>query len=318
MNISRSGPAMVEPGSKRPGVARRAALVGAAVMAMGLGAVAPAQASISTTQVQWDLAGMGYLPWSGIDGSYGPQTTSAVKTFQSHACIATDGQAGPITEGKLAIQVTKIQKVVGTTQNGLFNATTRDKVKAWQSAHGLTPDGHAGPATMRAMGIARVMCSVPTGTKQQQILTVAKSQVGVVEGSAADKYFAWNSSWSSWHTSSTSWCAAFASWVVNYKTGATGMKSAWVSDWYNAAKNRQYGLSLTTTPVPGDLALFDWSSNGYNLNALDHIGIVTSNPSGSVFYTIEGNTSGGYSTDGVRTRTRYTGTSDRVYFIHIS
>ncbi len=103
MNISRSGPAMVEPGSKRPGVARRAALVGAAVMAMGLGAVAPAQASISTTQVQWDLAGMGYLPWSGIDGSYGPQTTSAVKTFQSHACIATDGQAGPITEGKLAM-----------------------------------------------------------------------------------------------------------------------------------------------------------------------------------------------------------------------
>ena len=53
---------------------------------------------------------MGYLPWSGIDGSYGPQTTTAVQAFQSDACIATDGQVGPITEGKLATQVIKIQK----------------------------------------------------------------------------------------------------------------------------------------------------------------------------------------------------------------
>lgn len=318
MNISRSGPAMVEPGSKRPGVARRAALVGAAVMAMGLGAVAPAQASVSTTQVQWDLAGMGYLPWSGIDGSYGPQTTTAVQAFQSDACIATDGQVGPITEGKLATQVIKIQKVVGSTQTGLFTATTRDKVKAWQSAHGLTADGQAGPATMRAMGIARLMCTVVSGTKQQRILTVAKSQLGVLEGSAADKYLAWIPDWSSAHTTTTPWCAAFVSWVVNYQTSATSMKSVSVSAWYDAAKNRQNGLSLTTTPVPGDLALFDWSSNGYDLSRLDHIGIVTSNPAGSVFYTIEGNTSGGYATDGVRARTRYTGTSDRVYFIHIS
>ncbi|MDT4977837.1 MAG: hypothetical protein QOG98_3595, partial [Pseudonocardiales bacterium] len=31
------------------------------------------------TQLQWDLAGMAYLPFSGIDGATGPATTAATK-----------------------------------------------------------------------------------------------------------------------------------------------------------------------------------------------------------------------------------------------
>ncbi|MBO0746159.1 MAG: peptidoglycan-binding protein, partial [Candidatus Dormibacteraeota bacterium] len=117
---------------------------------------AAATQSISTTQVQWDLAGLGYLPWSGIDGVYGPQTTAAVKTFQSNVCIAVDGVAGPQTDASLGSVVQAVQGKVGATQDGLFGPQTKAGVEAYQRAHGLTVDGQAGPVTMGAMGITRV------------------------------------------------------------------------------------------------------------------------------------------------------------------
>lgn len=125
----------------------------------------PAQAAtqtISTTQVQYDLAGLGYLPWSGIDGIYGPVTTAAVRTFQSNVCITVDGIAGPQTDGALSTVVKQVQAKAGATQDGLFGPLTKAAVEAYQRAHGLTADGQAGPITMRAMGITRVhSCGSP-------------------------------------------------------------------------------------------------------------------------------------------------------------
>ena len=112
--------------------------------------------TISTTQVQWDLAGLGYLPWSGIDGVYGPQTTAAVKSFQSNVCISVDGVAGPQTDSSLGMVVQEVQAKVGASQDGLFGPQTKADVQSYQQAHGLTVDGQAGPITMRAMGITRV------------------------------------------------------------------------------------------------------------------------------------------------------------------
>ncbi|MDT4956785.1 MAG: hypothetical protein QOD31_584 [Pseudonocardiales bacterium] len=45
-------------------------------LAVGL---SPGAFAVSTTQLQWDLAGMAYLPFSGIDGATGPATTAATK-----------------------------------------------------------------------------------------------------------------------------------------------------------------------------------------------------------------------------------------------
>lgn len=50
------------------------------------------------------------------------------------------------------------------------------------------------------------------------------------------------------------------------------------------ARQGSYGLSLTTTPKPGDLALFDFGGDG----VMDHVGLVESAPT-----NIEGNTSPG-------------------------
>lgn len=127
---------------------------------LAVGLSGPASA-VSTTQLQYDLAGLAYLPWSGIDGQTGPQTSAATRAFQSDACIAVDGIDGPQTDAALAAKVTQVQAVAGAARDGAFGPNTRAAVASWQGAHGLTADGQAGPNTMAAMGIARTGCSGP-------------------------------------------------------------------------------------------------------------------------------------------------------------
>jgi peptidoglycan hydrolase-like protein with peptidoglycan-binding domain len=116
-------------------------------------AVDAATQTISTTQLQWDLAGLGYLSWSGIDGIYGPVTTAAVRSFQSDAGITVDGIAGPQTDGALSTVIKEVQAKVGATQDGFYGPQTKADVEKYQRAHGLSVDGQAGPSTRRVMGI---------------------------------------------------------------------------------------------------------------------------------------------------------------------
>jgi GH25 family lysozyme M1 (1,4-beta-N-acetylmuramidase) len=141
-------------------------IVGLAAMAtcagLAVGLSGPA-AAVSTTQLQWDLAGMGYLPFASIDGQTGPQTTAATQTFQNDACLAADGIDGPQTDAALSAKVSQVQGAAGTTQDGAYGAGTKSAVATWQGAHGLTADGAAGPQTMAAMGISRSSCTSPGG-----------------------------------------------------------------------------------------------------------------------------------------------------------
>jgi len=76
-----------------------AAVIGALLVQNSAGA-----SGTSTRQVQWDLAGLGYLPWSGIDGANGPQTKGAVRSFQSDRCLAAgmdDYLTKPLTLDRL-------------------------------------------------------------------------------------------------------------------------------------------------------------------------------------------------------------------------
>lgn len=95
--------------------------------------VSPSAFAVSTTQLQWDLAGMAYLPFSGIDGQTGPQTTAATKAFQSDACLAADGIDGPQTDAALSAKVKQVQAAAGTTQDGAYGAGTKAAVKTWQA-----------------------------------------------------------------------------------------------------------------------------------------------------------------------------------------
>ena len=55
-----------------------------------------------------------------------------------------------------------------------------------------------------------------------------------------------------------------------------------------AARLGKNGLSVVSTPKPGDLVCFDWSND----SEYDHIGLVKTAPDGrGNFWSLEGNTS---------------------------
>jgi peptidoglycan hydrolase-like protein with peptidoglycan-binding domain len=134
------------------------ALLAGAALAAGLlaGTAVPAAAvTLSTTQAQWNLAGLGYLTYADIDGVYGAKTTAGAKSFQVVRCLDADGSVGPRTGDQLVAVMKQVQAKVGVTQDGQNGPTTKNAIIAWQRAHGLTADGLAGPATFSAMGITR-------------------------------------------------------------------------------------------------------------------------------------------------------------------
>jgi len=252
-------------------------------------------------QLQWDLAGLGYLPWSGIDGITGPQTSGATEAFQTDRCLTVDGIAGPQTNGALMGVIKQVQGKAGSIADGSFGPKTEAAVKSWQAAHGLTADGQAGPATMKAMGITRVLtgCSPPgTGTPLpgdmgNAIVSVATAELNnpahnheEPSGSNCNFYTTYwgrgvpNGCDNGW--TSEDWCADFANYVWQ-KAGADvgGIDAA-------AASFYQYGLQHGTNhsgPRVGDAAVFGLSSSG---TYAEHVGLVVAVGSGS-FTMISGN-----------------------------
>lgn len=286
------------------------AIAAAAVLGLAaFGLLAPAAASVamphpaavvqpnvSTTQLQWDLAGMGYLPWSGIDGQPGPNTTAATEAFQSDACIGVDGIDGPQTDAALSAKVKQVQAVAGSAQDGAYGPNTKAAVQSWQSAHGLTADGQAGPATMAAMGISRRSCSPPpppppTGPLGQQIAAISGQELN--NSSRNHEIGGYNCNYYStalgvgstgscsngWRTEE--WCADFATWVWGQAGANTGGLNPGAISFYNYGVN--HGTWHTGSPQVGDAAVFN-VSGGY----ASHVGLVVS-ASGNSFTMISGN-----------------------------
>lgn len=134
-----------------------------ALMAAGLGltlsltATTRADAAtLSVRQIQWNLAALGYLNYTQIDGINGTNTKAAVSAFQGNRCLQRDGVVGTNTSSALLTVVRSVQAKAGTTQDGLAGSNTKTAITNYQRAHGLSPvDGMAGPATFKAMGLTR-------------------------------------------------------------------------------------------------------------------------------------------------------------------
>ncbi len=105
--------------------------------------------------VQRDLAGLSYMPMSGVDGAYGPNTSASVRQFQNDNGLTVDGIAGPQTVSALTNKVKQVQHAAKTTADGDYGMHTLAAVKSYQQSHHLEVDGIAGPQTMNAMKIAR-------------------------------------------------------------------------------------------------------------------------------------------------------------------
>ncbi|GGS02767.1 peptidoglycan-binding protein [Streptomyces nojiriensis] len=247
-----------------------------------------------TKLLQRNLAGLGYLPLSGVDGAYGPRTKNAVLSFQSDNDLEVDGIAGPQTKGALTAKVQRVQSAAGTQADGDYGPNTLSAVRTYQSGHGLEVDGIAGPRTMAAMGIAREIGSTgpgggpsggsPTvpvpplsGSVRDKIIQAARSQLGQEEwGNNCNPY-----------GRCEAWCAHFASWTwqqagINYHTAFSG-------DFYYYG--RDHGTLRTdlrnAAPKPGDVILF--GSGPSNTSTSVHVGVIEKDNGDGTVTTIEGN-----------------------------
>lgn len=122
-----------------------------------------------------------------------------------------------------------------------------------------------------------------TSNGSQDIVTVAKTQVGNVGG---QPYWSWYG-----FSSRVEWCACFVSWCAEqcgYIEAGIIPKFASVNaegvPWFQVCGLWQEGGYI---PVGGDIIFFDWDND----NSADHVGIVEKCEE-NVVYTIEGNTSG--------------------------
>ena len=127
----------------------------------------------------------------------------------------------------------------------------------------------------------------PATATREQALETARSQVGYAEtGDNDTKYGRW------YGVNYQPWCAIFATWC--YETGTqTGSPSFQKGSYYayvpyivSDAHNRLRGLSVTSSPAPGDLVCYDWGWDG----VYDHVGLFESGGPSS-WQAIEGNTS---------------------------
>jgi peptidoglycan hydrolase-like protein with peptidoglycan-binding domain len=260
----------------------------------------PAPSASPTAVLQWDLAGLGYLPWSGIDGISGPQTVGAVQAFQSNRCLSVDGIAGPQTVAALAGVVKQVQQVAGTTADGGYGPNTRAAVATWQTAHQLVADGQAGPGTMTAMGITRVQCTTPqppppgppSGDVGAGISSVAYGELNNASRNHESGGYNCNfysaalgvGSACSNGLRSEEWCSDFATWVWRQAGAVYGGLTPAASSFY--AYGRQHNTWHTTGPRVGDAVVFNLSASG---TWASHVGLVVA-VSGGSFTMISGNT----------------------------
>ncbi|MFE9539284.1 peptidoglycan-binding protein [Streptomyces sp. NPDC006691] len=117
-------------------------------------------AAHAVDSVRWEqtnLAGLGYLPSTQIDGVDGPRTHAALKSFQYDSGLDEDGAYGERSDLALHRQVRAVQSRAGVAADGLYGSGTAAAVKTWQGAHGIGADGVAGPTTMSDMGVPRTV-----------------------------------------------------------------------------------------------------------------------------------------------------------------
>lgn len=124
-----------------------------------------------------------------------------------------------------------------------------------------------------------------------------------------------------WYKMIGPWCAMFVTYgfvKAKSKTFKQGSQYAYVPYVLADARAAHNGLRIIPNRgvLTGDLVMYDWDKDG----VADHIGIVDVPPSkgGSVFYALEGNTSGTNPSDGGMVARMQRSTSDVIAFARVT
>jgi hypothetical protein len=120
----------------------------------------------------------------------------------------------------------------------------------------------------------------------EKALTEARKHLGVKESPAGSNKVLF----SDWYGIRGPWCAMFVSYCyvkAGSKAFAKGKNYAYCPYIVNDARAGRNSLSVTRSPKPGDIVLYDWDGG-----VADHVGLFEKwKVEGSSFYAIEGNTS---------------------------
>src|SRR5215472_4567375 len=136
----------------------------------------------------------------------------------------------------------------------------------------------------------------PTSSLRSKALQKAITQIGIKESPPNSNI----TPYTKWYGMTGPWCAMFVTWsfeqVGDSPSFVKGKNYAYVPYIVNDARAKRNGLSVTSSPIAGDLVCFDWNYDG----VFDHVGLFEAWKQGSStsFSSIEGNTANGNNSDG--------------------
>lgn len=164
------------------------------------------------------------------------------------------------------------------------------------------------------------------GGKETQPPTSETTRVRALKGALAwlgykeDPSGSNNSKFGAWYGMNYQpWCAMFVTYCFEIEAGgspsfARGAAFSYCPYILQTAQQNKSGLSITNSPIPGDVVLFDWQRDGVP----DHVGIWESG-SASSFNSIEGNTAVGNNSNGGEVMRRQRSSGDaRITFVRVA
>jgi hypothetical protein len=225
------------------------------------------------------ISRLGRWEWQKFDQAF----SNAFSHGKAGGNVGESGVAGVQRQGKI--------QPTGNIGQETFNLLRSAKI----------PEGlpHAGEYGMDATSVELINAAYdkfkgkeppPQGSSAAQArLKKAVSQLGVKESPSNSN----QCKYTDWYGMIGPWCAMFVTWCDQLGGDPTlsfarGSRYAYCPYIVSDARLGKNGLSVVSTPKPGDLVLYDWSWDGEH----DHIGLVEDPPdSDGDFTAIEGNTS---------------------------
>lgn len=218
--------------------------------------------------------------------------------------------------------VAGVQRQLGYPDTGKITEAFFDDCRTRHIPDGLPNAGQFGfdanAANLLAEAYARFAAppvAPPKASTREFALEGAISWLGYTESPAGSN----NTKFGDWYGMNYQpWCAMFATWCFLVEAGgspsfAKGTRYAYCPYIVQDARNGQNGLTVTSTPIPGDLVTYDWDGGG-----ADHVGIFEDGNASS-WTAIEGNTSTSNQSNGGQVMRRQRSSTDAaVVFVRVA